>query len=67
MEKITVRRLTPELCGDWVQYFDEIAFKDHQDWAFCYCLEGHLEPKTLERRARAIELIQSGVMLGYLA
>ena len=28
MEKITVRRLTPELCGDWVQYFDEIAFKE---------------------------------------
>ncbi len=74
MEKITVCRLTPELCGDWVQYFDEIAFKDHQDWAFCYCLEGHLEPKTQEswinaqeRRARAIELIQSGVMQGYLA
>lgn len=31
--------------------FDEIAFKDHGDWAFCYCLEGHLDRKTQEKRS----------------
>lgn len=73
-EEIIIRRLTPGLCEDWLHYFDEIAFKDHGDWAFCYCLEGHLTPKTqeewsnhVERRAKAIELIQAGEMQGYLA
>lgn len=42
-QKITIRRLTPDLCEDWLHYFDEIAFKDHGDWGFCYCLEGHLD------------------------
>lgn len=76
MEKqnIEIRRLTPELCEDWVKFFDDIAFKDHEDWAFCYCLEGHLDRKTqqewtntMERRKKAIELIQNGEMQGYLA
>ncbi len=76
MEKqsIEIRKLTPELCGDWVKFFDDIAFKDHEDWAFCYCLEGHLDRKTqeewtnsMERRQKAMELIQNGEMQGYLA
>lgn len=72
--KIEVRRLAPELCEDWVKFFDDIAFKDHKDWAFCYCLEGHLDRKTqeewtnpTERREKAMELIQDGEMQGYLA
>ncbi|MDE6621938.1 MAG: hypothetical protein K2K74_15900 [Lachnospiraceae bacterium] len=63
-QEIVIRRLSPRLCEDWVQYFDKIAFQDHQDWAFCYCLEGHLDRKTQEewtdpkeRRNKAIELI----------
>ena len=64
MEKqnIEIRRLMPELCEDWVKFFDDIAFKDHEDWAFCYCLEGHLDRKTqeewtnpMERREKAME------------
>lgn len=73
-QKLIIRKLTPELCGDWLHYFDEIAFRDHGDWAFCYCLEGHLDRKTqeewsnpVERREKAIELIQTGIMQGYLA
>lgn len=73
-QSIVIRRLSPELCEDWLHYFDEIAFKDHGDWAFCYCLEGHLDRKTQEewsdpeeRREKAIELIQAGEMQGYLA
>lgn len=73
-QKIAIRRLGPELCEDWLYFFDEIAFKDHGDWAFCYCLEGHLGRKTQEewsdpreRREKAIELIRAGEMQGYLA
>ena len=73
-QNIEIKRLTPELCGDWVKFFDDIAFKDHEEWAFCYCLEGHLDRKTqeewtnsMERRQKAMELIQNGEMQGYLA
>lgn len=73
-QKIMIRPLSPELCKDWLEYFDKIAFQDHEDWAFCYCLEGHLDQKTQgewtdpgERREKAIELIHTGVMQGYLA
>ena len=73
-QEVVIRRLEPKLCGDWLYFFDNIAFQDHQDWAFCYCLEGHLDPKTQEewtdvkeRREKAVELIQAGEMQGYLA
>lgn len=72
--KIVIRQLEPGLCEDWLYFFDEIAFRDHGDWAFCYCLEGHLDRKTQEewtnpkeRREKAIALIRSGQMQGYLA
>lgn len=72
--EIVIRKLVPQLCEDWLQFFDHAGFQDHEDWAFCYCLEGHLDRKTQEewtdakeRRKRAIELIQAGVMQGYLA
>ena len=73
-QKVTIRSLCPELCEDWLQFFDKIAFEDHGEWAFCYCLEGHLDPETQEkwtdpreRREKAIELIKAGEMQGYLA
>lgn len=73
-QKVTIRPLCPELCEDWLQFFDKIAFEDHGEWAFCYCLEGFLDPETQEkwtnskeRREKAIELIKAGEMQGYLA
>lgn len=73
-QEIVIRPLSPELCEDWLEYFDKIAFQDHGDWAFCYCLEGHLDRKTQEqwtdpkeRREKAIEFIRTGKMQGYLA
>lgn len=73
-QKVTIRPLCPELCEDWLQFFDNIAFEDHGEWAFCYCLEGFLDPETQEkwtnskeRREKAIELIRTGEMQGYLA
>lgn len=73
-DKVIIRRLSPKLCGDWLNFFDRIAFEDHGEWGFCYCLEGHLDPRThekwtdpKERREKAVELIQKGEMQGYLA
>lgn len=73
-QELIIRPLSPELCGDWLEYFDKKAFQDHCDWAFCYCLEGHLDREAQEnwtdpkeRREKAIEFIQTGKMQGYLA
>lgn len=73
-QELTIRRLSPDLCEDWLTFFDGIAFRDHGEWGACYCLEGHLNPKTQEewtdpqeRREKAIEMIRSGQMQGYLA
>lgn len=73
-QELIIRSLGPELCGDWLEYFEKTAFEDHSDWGFCYCLEGHLDPETQiswtnpeERREKAIEMIQAGEMQGYLA
>ena len=76
MEKhmVTIQPLCPELCEDWLGFFEKIAFVDHGEWAFCYCLEGHLDPETndkstelKDRRKKAVELIETGEMPGYLA
>ncbi len=71
---VTIRPLRPELCEDWLGFFEKIAFGDHGEWAFCYCLEGHLDRETddkltepNDRRKKAVELIETGEMQGYLA
>lgn len=71
---IEILPLSPSLSEDWLRFFDEIAFKDHGEWAFCYCLEGFLTPEKQsswndphERRAAATEMIKNGDMQGYLA
>lgn len=71
---IEIRKLTPELCEDWLGYFDGIAFGDHGEWALCYCLEGHMTRQAnkelkdpAERKAYAKNLILTGQMQGYLA
>ena len=71
---IEIRRLSPDLCEDWLTYFDGIAFGDHGEWALCYCLEGHMTRQENDglknpaaRRDYAKQLIQDGKMQGYLA
>ena len=71
---IEIKRLHPELCDDWLGFFDGIAFRDHGEWAFCYCLEGHMTRQAneelkdpAERREYAKNLIMKGQMQGYLA
>lgn len=73
---LTILPLAPELAGDYLYFFDEVAFADHPDWSWCYCLEAYMtqgDEKELElntkekRRAKAAEWIADGTMSGYLA
>lgn len=61
------------MAAEYLSYFDNVAFTDHEEWAECYCLESHLsqmENDALQgkasRRERARELIGQGIMQGYL-
>ena len=71
---VTIRKLTPEICEDFLRFFDHDAFADHEEWAGCYCLEGHLSKIEDEkitdpavRRAIAKEMVLFGNLQGYLA
>ncbi|MHB8127389.1 MAG: GNAT family N-acetyltransferase [Mobilitalea sp.] len=77
---IEIKRLSPELTKDYIEYFDNIAFTDNNDWAGCYCIYYHwndlLEAESKEyaasggecfRRNLAIKFIQDGILQGYLA
>lgn len=77
---IEIKRLSPELTTDYIDYFDNIAFADNQEWAGCYCVWYHwndiLETECKEysvsggtcfKRDLAIKFIQEGILQGYLA
>ena len=71
--EIHMEPLTPARAEDFLRFFDHDAFSDHEEWAGCYCLEGHLRPeeeaacnKIEKRRKKAKKLILSGTMHGYL-
>ena len=71
--EIQVRKLTKEMADAYLNYFDHDAFSDHEEWSACYCLESHLSKEENdrleikeERRQKAKELIESGIMSGYL-
>ncbi len=79
METI-IRPLSPELLDDFLYFFDHVAFADHPEWQWCYCTFFHLgkqdEQRLEEESSRctrdvlrnvAIDLINTGVMRGYLA
>lgn len=65
------KKLTPKLCEEYISYFNNVAFTDHEEWAGCYCLESHLADEAQitnreERQKKAEELIQAGILQGYL-
>lgn len=71
--KIAIKKLSPELCEDYLYFFDNVAFSDHSEWHLCYCLEGHLTEKENDelteredRRQKVRELIGAGTLNGYL-
>lgn len=69
---LIIRPLSPELLGDYLYFFDNVAFSDHPDWAQCYCMAFHWQREWDDEpghgfRARAVGLVNSGVAQGYLA
>lgn len=35
--QIDIRQLEPNLLDDYLDFFDNVAFTDHQEWAWCDC------------------------------
>ncbi|WBW98478.1 GNAT family N-acetyltransferase [Oceanirhabdus sp. W0125-5] len=77
---IVIKRLVPELTSDYINFFENVAFSDNQEWDGCYCVWYHwndiLENErkkyneaggTCFNRELAIKYIQKGVLQGYLA
>lgn len=75
MTDVTVRKLTPELVDDYLQFFAEDAFSDNPDWSGCYCYFHHFtgtseqwqSRSSEENRAAVRQSIQSGEFDGVLA
>ncbi len=73
--KINIRPLSTKLIPDYLDYFDNRAFADNPDWAFCYChflyADRNIKPwgqyKAKENREAVIQLIGDGKLQGYLA
>jgi len=38
---IEIHKLTVDLSPDWLDYFDNAAFSDADDWPGCYCMHFH--------------------------
>lgn len=72
---IKVKRLTPELAEDYVNFFDTTPHNGDDDK--CYCVtwrdddffesDGHWFSTREERRAAALKFVQNGSLRGYLA
>lgn len=75
-----IRKLSTELTGDYIEFFDKVAFTDNEEWAGCYCLFYHWNDKLEEeqnstsecdnlsyRRGLVANFIESGKLKGYLA
>jgi GNAT superfamily N-acetyltransferase len=73
--QVVVKPLSPELAGDFLHFFDDVAFVDNKDWADCYCLFYHFGKNDEEwykrtgeeNRRSAARAIQESRMKGYLA
>ena len=46
--ELIVKKLTPDILEDFLNFFDNIAFTDNPDWAGCYCHHYHF-PGTMEQ------------------
>jgi len=71
---VEIHKLTPELAESYARFFDETPHNEEFKRK-CYCVNWHTDSakgkswpdKTAERRAVAIERVESGHIRGYLA
>jgi GNAT superfamily N-acetyltransferase len=74
---IEIRKLTPDLAEDYVNFFDVTPHDVNIDECKCYCVtwrsddsyvsEGYWFPSREERRDHAIQFVRAGSLQGYLA
>lgn len=70
---VSIYPISEDRIGDFLQFFDNVAFTDNKEWSGCYCQFYHFEDKQWEQqtaeknRLSAIQLIQEDKMKGYLA
>lgn len=73
--EIEIKKLSPALIEDYVNFFDETPHDDNVDenkcYCVCWCSADHRVDTDFssraKRRALAVQYIQSGLMQGYLA
>ena len=65
--------IKPDTAADFLSFFDNCAFSEDDEWAGCYCLEGHCEKHfeidftdRRKRRKFAERLVKKGALHGYL-
>lgn len=73
---VEIKKLTPELKDDYLDFFDNVAFTDNKEWSLCYCVSYHWNDSLeKERNAYVAEkgigfnrkYILDGTLQGYLA
>lgn len=76
---IDIKRLSPGLAEDYIEFFDNRAFSDNPEWSACYCVFFHwndeYEKSAQEpgvdihdyNRNLARKFIHQGTLKGYLA
>ena len=72
---IEVRMVTPERASDYLEFFDNHAFRDFPEWQSCYCIETHRTEDDDQWAARTAgdnrremyESIKRGSVTGLLA
>jgi len=76
MENIEIKKLSPNLTSDYLEFFDHIAFSDHKEWSWCYCTFFHFDEDMGKKlnaigkeglRSEAVNLIKDQNIQGYLA
>jgi GNAT superfamily N-acetyltransferase len=77
---IEIKKLTPELMKEYLDFFEKEAFTDNKEWEGCYCVYYHWNESidteckkyeadggTCYKRELAKRFIQDGTIKGYLA
>ncbi|MDI6619029.1 MAG: GNAT family N-acetyltransferase [Clostridiales bacterium] len=68
--------LSRELADDYFDFFDNVAFCDHEEWSWCYCTYYHFDSEIEKEldgvdknglREYAVKLVKEGIINGYLA
>lgn len=52
---IDIKPLTPDIAGDYFDFFDNRAFTDHAEWSCCYCTWFHMDRSHEQKIGEAVK------------